>query len=85
MSLGERSPFLEMNCLTPGEATTGEMLMGMPGDLISLVAAAPKDKVRVIKTHMPFEFLPPNLLDVAKGTCCTGHHMNIVSIVSINS
>ena len=77
VSLMKRSPFLEMNCLVAGEPSAEALeSMGMPADLIGMIASSPEDQVRVIKTHLPFEFLPQNLLDVAKGTTRIFHEYN---------
>ena len=69
--LHHRSPFLEVNCLFPGEVDK-ELLkkVGIPENVVKDLDSMPEEEVRVIKTHLPFEFLPPNLLDVAKGQSC---------------
>ena len=63
-----RSPFLEVNCLFPGEVSLEEMeKLGLPADVVDDVNKMPRDEIRVIKTHLPFDLLPQNLLEVAKG------------------
>ena len=52
----QRSPFLEFGMLNSQ----------MTDESINLVNDMPRDKPRLIKTHLPFELLPPNLLEVAK-------------------
>ena len=71
--LFQRSPFLEMSMLRPGPL--GPMLnkeeeaFKAEGSPANFVTDAEKMKgPRVIKTHLRMEFLPPNLLDTAKGT-----------------
>ncbi len=62
----ERVPFIEVCSInTP--------LFNRPGlpqyitDPFTYAEEMPTDKPRVIKSHMPLEFLPPNLLDTCKG------------------
>ena len=54
--LEKRSPFLEYAMLNPG----------MTDETFTMVDNMPRDKPRLIKTHLPFEVLPPKLLDIAK-------------------
>ena len=67
-----RSPFLEIDCMVQDP----EALKGMAGDtppealrhLTDPIGFAKDMKSpRVIKSHMPLEFLPPKLLDTCKG------------------
>ena len=52
-------------------------------DIVTMAENMPRDKPRLIKTHLPFELLPPNLLDTAKviyvsrnpkDTCVSWYH-----------
>ena len=67
-----RSPFLEMGCLS-----------NMDLDMVTVAENMPRDKPRLLKTHLPFELLPPQLLDTAKviyvcrnpkDTCVSWYH-----------
>ena len=58
-TLYERSPFLEAEGLESKE-------LHNPLIQNSLEKIDKMDSPRVIKTHLPFEFLPPNLLDICK-------------------
>ena len=59
IQLYERSPFLEAEGLESKE-------LHNPLIQNSLEKIEKMDSPRVIKTHLPFEFLPPNLLDICK-------------------
>ena len=54
--LGKRAPFLELSMIMPN----------MVDKSFSIVDNMPRDEPRIIKTHLPFELLPPNLLERAK-------------------
>ena len=63
--LFERSPFLESEGLKPSK--------NLPKDVInntksigSIQSAENMKSPRIIKSHLPFEMLPPNLLDTCK-------------------
>jgi len=63
--LYKRAPFLECGCIFPPEASCeldklGDAIRDPPTYLKTV------EGTRVIKTHLPFNFLPPNLLDKAK-------------------
>ena len=60
--LFERSPFIDMPMLR--DYSKAEVDKFFDEDLEAL--ASP----RLIKTHYPFEFLPPNLLETCKVTPC---------------
>ena len=59
IQLYERAPFLEAEGLESKEIHN-------PLIQNSLEKIEKMDSPRVIKTHLPFEFLPPNLLDSCK-------------------
>lgn len=63
--LYKRSVFLEANCLMDAKVqeTLGDII---PKDQIEYCNNLDKSKRRVIKTHLPFEFLPPQLLEKCK-------------------
>jgi hypothetical protein len=67
--LYSRSPFLEFCCLNIKEFDTSDFLGRMMHATIreSVDAAEKMSGVRIIKTHLPFELLPPNLLRTTKG------------------
>ena len=64
----ERVPFLEMGCVMPPLLAMSGKLPLFLSDPITVADNMPTDKPRVIKSHMPFEFLPPKLLDTCKGS-----------------
>ncbi len=62
----QRVPFLEICSLISPQFRKP----GLPPhmlDSINFADQLPRDKPRVIKSHMPLEFLPPKLLDTCKG------------------
>jgi len=61
--LFKRSVFLEANCLLSQGMIEADMI---PDDQIDFCNNLDKSKRRVIKTHLPFEFLPPQLLEKCK-------------------
>ena len=67
--LGQRSPFLEISAFL----SDPDVIMGMTGGAPSQVMTHPIEfaksmkSPRIIKSHMPLEFLPPKLLDTCKG------------------
>ncbi len=85
-SLMTRSPFLEMQALTDPNAHSGVQLDQRA--IQSLETAKHMPSPRVIKTHLPIDMLPPNLLEVAKVVfvarnpmdCCVSffHHEKLV-------
>lgn len=77
MPLFTRTPFLEMGCLAPaGELDKAGPADNLPdGPMKDLMSAFFADPIvftenmkgrRVIKSHMPLEFLPPQVLDKCK-------------------
>ena len=93
MPLFARSPFLEYEGLAGKGMVTKMMKVDAKQDDHtgqfsdnSVDRAANMPSPRIIKSHMPFEFLPPNLIDKAKviyvcrnpKDCCVSyyHHMN---------
>jgi len=74
LPLFTRTPFLEMGCITLGK-TRDFSGLGIPENVKSMLEASLKDAIsytedlqgrRVIKTHMPLEFLPPKILEKCK-------------------
>ena len=69
-----RSPFIEMEGLFPEDADSSFMLkkstskeeFSMDWRIKSVQSACNIPSPRVIKTHLPLEFLPPKLLDTCK-------------------
>ncbi len=76
----ERTPFLEISTLEPGPLIGRDQ--ELPEELVKICASQNADprlaansiawvedmkSPRIVKTHLPLEFLPPNLLDTAKG------------------
>ena len=72
-NLFTRSPFLELSCVEPqtldeppeDASAEDKKRVQMMNDSVQFAHEMPSP--RVIKTHVPLEMLPPNLLDVAKG------------------
>ena len=67
--LAKRSPFIEVDCLFTKDILKSlgvppAMLNGLPDDQIEY--ANTLEGRRVIKSHLPFEFLPPRLLERCK-------------------
>merc|ERR1712021_235182 len=86
-----RSPFLEMEGLMLEKMIEGMKALGaekgidMDFMIDSVKFAANLPSPRVIKTHLPFEFLPPKLLDTCKviyvgrnpkDVCVSFYHMH---------
>ena len=59
-----RSVFLEANCVMPRQKI--DELNFVPKDMVELCDNLEKTKRRIIKSHLPFEFLPPQLLEKCK-------------------
>ena len=84
-SLMTRSPFLEMQSLTDPNVDNSK-LNKKAVDALELADSMPSP--RVIKTHLPLDMLPPNLLDTCKVVfvarnpmdCCVSfyHHERLV-------
>ena len=100
LPLFARSPFLEMQGLHPPEKSPSNKFSqdSKHGDMIkrifdeSVDSAANQPSPRIIKTHLPFELLPQNLLDTAKviyvcrnpkDTCVSyyHHHTDVLGAV----
>ena len=66
-----RSPFLDMCVLNLAEVDTstfqGQMMHRIIRESIQWARDQPEDQPRIIKTHLPLNMLPPNLLNTAKG------------------
>jgi len=62
--LFERTPFIEMEGLLSEEISKGQTFPDWMVKSVEYTANLPSP--RVIKTHLPFEFLPPKLLDTCK-------------------
>ena len=96
LPLWERTPFIEYEGLTRDEMILEyqELVKKDPGmqimmDLLvnSVQLTEEKPSPRVIKTHLPFEMLPPNLLDTCKvifvgrnpkDACVSFYHHHII-------
>merc|ERR1711970_560391 len=70
-----RSPFLEMGCITEGMDNNRFDSLPIPNMVKSMITASMVDPIsytenlqgrRVIKTHMPIEFLPPQIFEKCK-------------------
>jgi len=65
-----RSPFLEFCVLNLAEIDTsnfaGKMMHRVMRESIDWARSQPEGQPRIIKTHLPFDLLPPNLLETAK-------------------
>ena len=59
--IAKRSPWIEVDCLVSKEFLKS---IGMPEDRIEFINNM--EERRLIKSHLPFEFLPPKLLDTCK-------------------
>ena len=59
--IAKRSPWIEVDCLASKEFLKS---IGMPEDRIEFINNM--EGRRLIKSHLPFEFLPPKLLDTCK-------------------
>ena len=82
--LWQRSPYIEVQSLWPqGHIVTevgGEEVKQARRHIVhSIQYAKDMKSPRVIKTHMPFEFLPEDLLDKCKGKFIT--LLNFLSLI----
>jgi hypothetical protein len=66
-NIDDRIPHLEIGSVMAPRSVEFEKLPLYLRDPITLADNMTMDKPRLIKTHMPFEFLPPKLLDSCKG------------------
>ena len=62
----ERVPFLELGGLKPKSTTDALEKPPFVKDPVAFADSLPTSKPRVIKSHLTFEMLPPNLLDTCK-------------------
>ena len=66
-----RSPFLEFCTLNIADIDTstpcGQMMHRIIRESVQWARDQPAEQPRIIKTHLPLNLLPPNLLNTAKG------------------
>ncbi len=77
-----RSPFLEYACIEPDArraAMSPETAPVFSWDPIAFAASLPHDTPRVIKTHMPFEFIPKSVLEHCKVLCPIRNVMDVAN------